>query len=97
MVGLVRYLGGEEPGQLHHGSSDDLFVALADPVDLGTCDGRARGEYQLQHTLVLIVVLLAGARHICIHGEERRTREAQVVHAQQLPVEPHVDVDHRDA
>ena len=40
---------------------------------------------------------LAGCGHVGIDGEQRRATEAEVVHPDQLLIEPHVEIDHRDA
>ena len=40
---------------------------------------------------------LAGGGHVGIDGEQRRATEAEVVHPDQLLIEPHVEIDHRNA
>mmetsp|Transcript_60932 Transcript_60932/g.157092 ORF Transcript_60932/g.157092 Transcript_60932/m.157092 type:complete len:521 (+) Transcript_60932:400-1962(+) len=94
---LLTDLGGEEPLELLQGGIHDLLVGLLEPVDLATCEWRARREDELEHGLVGVLVLLAAGAHVRIHGQQRAAAEAQVVDVQQFPVEPHVDVDDRDA
>ena len=79
-----------------HRGVDDLLVLLADPVDVAAGERRARREHELEHRLLRVVVLLARHRHVGVHREQRRAREAEVVDRLQLAVEPHVQVDHRD-
>mmetsp|Transcript_55422 Transcript_55422/g.80978 ORF Transcript_55422/g.80978 Transcript_55422/m.80978 type:complete len:524 (-) Transcript_55422:216-1787(-) len=95
---LVRGdLQREQPAQLAHGRIDDFLVRLLDPVHVAAGQRGAGREDQLEHALLLVVVLLAGGGHVRVHREQWRAREAQVVHALQLLVEPHVQVDHGDA
>ena len=79
-------LCGKQALQLRHGGRNNVLVALADPV-LG------RGKYQLQHTALVVGILFARGRHVCIHRQQRRSAKQQVVNSGQLAVKPDVDVD----
>mmetsp|Transcript_30765 Transcript_30765/g.52633 ORF Transcript_30765/g.52633 Transcript_30765/m.52633 type:complete len:420 (+) Transcript_30765:455-1714(+) len=94
---VVGDLGGEEARELPHRRVDDLLVRLGDPVRVAARKGGARREDELEHRLLGVVVLLARGGHVCVHREERRAGEAEVVHRVELPVKPHVQVDHGDA
>ena len=95
--GLGSDLEREEPLELLHGRRHDLLVGLGDPVGVAAGDWRARRKDELEHGLLLVVVLLAGGGHVGVDGEERGPGEAEVVHVLELTVEPEVDVDDGDA
>mmetsp|Transcript_6540 Transcript_6540/g.24293 ORF Transcript_6540/g.24293 Transcript_6540/m.24293 type:complete len:470 (-) Transcript_6540:416-1825(-) len=97
-AGTVRLdLRGEKALQFAHGGLDDLLVGSGDPVLLRARERPAWCKDELQHGLLLVVVLFASRGHVGVHREQRRAREHEVVAAVELAVEPEVQVDHGDA
>mmetsp|Transcript_22027 Transcript_22027/g.18274 ORF Transcript_22027/g.18274 Transcript_22027/m.18274 type:complete len:230 (-) Transcript_22027:1075-1764(-) len=86
----------EQTLKLQHCRSNNLVITFSHPVSLAASNRRAWREHELQHRLLGIVVLRARHRHVRVHRQQRRAREAQVVHRSKFLVKPQVEVDDWD-
>mmetsp|Transcript_23011 Transcript_23011/g.48947 ORF Transcript_23011/g.48947 Transcript_23011/m.48947 type:complete len:274 (+) Transcript_23011:340-1161(+) len=94
---LGANLCGEEPLKLLHGGLHYVLVAARQPIHLAARQRRAGREDEFDHGPVVIVVFLATSAHVCIDRQQGAPAEAEMVDILQLPVEPEVDVDDRNA
>mmetsp|Transcript_46288 Transcript_46288/g.90372 ORF Transcript_46288/g.90372 Transcript_46288/m.90372 type:complete len:599 (+) Transcript_46288:263-2059(+) len=90
-------LGGKQSFQFPQCGVDNLLVRRREPVPVGPHGLGGGREHQLQHRAGVGRVLSAARGHVGVDAQQRAAGEAEAVDAPELPVEPELQVEDRDA